>query len=624
MPSPIRSLIPAIVCAVGLFVVAGVIFVFVYSSNDQGNDKSRSGKTPVPGEVVERPPLPSDDYVGSESCRRCHESIWNRYQAHPMSNSAATIGEETPREDYSVKTSFSVSTPIGEVDYRVEKTAEGVFHHESLTDPTLGTIYDQRVRINYVIGSGRHGRSYVFAENDCLFMSPITWYSDDNRWELSPNYRPEKNPRFERRILQACLVCHAERVSVNREAPHHFSSAAFIEAKIGCESCHGPGHSHVLYQERRAQLTESVASETDPIVNPARLDPERRESVCWQCHLSAEERIPRYGRLDSDFRPGMAYEDVWTAFVRGTHQDETGTLRVASHVEQTRASLCFQRSDGRFGCLSCHDSHSVPGERDKVNYYREKCLSCHSTNGCALPPSERIERNSEDSCIACHMPVQGLNRIPHTSRTDHRIVRTAVQEDPPSEEHPLTIFKPGKNKLPQTEEDRAWGLVLAKFAYLRGDVETARSARQKLATVQSSVPDDLLVIEWLGTCEQLLNHPDTALSHWRRILETQPNHEGALQRIADLELTQPNLGDRKDALLNYLNVNPWTSNYQLRLAAVFGELGQLDEAASRAVEALRINPTTASAHRILAEVYKRQGKRNESEHHTKMYRRLER
>ena len=618
-----RFLIQVTLCGIGLLIAGGLLARNAWQPPRPSEVTVPESASSARYEVLAKPALPANDYVGGETCRACHQTIWDGYQSHPMSNSSASIDDASPLEDYDEKASFAVSTPIGDVEYRVEKTPEGVFHHELLTDPVLGLIYDQRVRIDYAIGSGRHGRSYVFEQNDCLFMSPITWYSDESIWNLSPNYRPGKNFRFERRVVLGCLVCHTEQVSVNRDAPNHFTSPVILEAKIGCESCHGPGSSHVAFQEKRTRSTDHFSLETDPIINPVKLDSERRESVCWQCHLAAEERITRFGRLDSDFRPGARFDDIWVAFVRGLRLDEEGTMRVASHVEQTHASVCYQRSEGRFGCLSCHDAHTVPSAREKEGYYREKCLTCHANRGCALAPSERIQRNPADSCIACHMPSHGLNRIPHTSRTDHRVLRHPQPEIQTNRDLPLSIFNPGNRKLPQIEEDRAWGLVLAKIAYLQQNAEAARAANDKLAAVQQFVPEDCRVLEWLGVCEQLLNQPESARRHWLQILSRFPQDEGALQRLADLQLTQSNLIETKQALERYLNINPWQSNYQIRLAAVFGNLGLLNEASRHSTESLRINPTLAPAHRILAEVYQRQGKEKEAEQHRKMSQRLE-
>ncbi len=633
MQSRTRSSRKATIIAIGATAISGIVAGVVWWWLPSQLKELSTGEVSVRHEAFERPSHPSDDYVGGSACRRCHQAIWDRYQSHPMSQSAepiatlaasatASTDAATPLEDFDRRPSFAVSTPIGEMVYRVEQSPDGQFHHESLTDPVLGSIYDQREKVDYAIGSGRHGRSYILVKNDCLFMSPITWYSEVAKWDLSPNYRPGNHQRFERRILQGCLVCHTDRVSVNRDEPHRFPTLAILEAKISCERCHGPGVDHIAFQDRRSQAAEPVTAGVDPIVNPMKLDRERRESVCWQCHFGAEERIPRYGRLDSDFRPGMNFDDIWVAFVRSTRFDEKGLTRVASHVEQSRASVCSQRSEGRFGCTSCHDPHFAPSEREKVGFYRERCLTCHADRGCALSVAERTGVTESDSCVACHMPPRGLNGVPHTSRTDHRVLRRPQRDNESADDLPFTIFNPSGRALPQVEQDRAWGIFLAKLAFLQSSAEIARAAEQKLTAAQPFVLDDMQVLEWLGVCEQILGRRDSARDRWREILKQLPQHEAALRRLADLAIEESDLPAARDALALYLDVNPWQSKYQIRLAAISGDLGNLEAVVRFAQESLRIDPSAAASHKILFEAYTRQKRQTDAELQLKLYQRL--
>ena len=57
------------------------------------------------------------------------------------------------------------------------------------------------------------------------------------------------------------------------------------------------------------------------IVNPAKLPSRPRDSVCEQCHLSGEARIPHPGRRVADFRPGQALEEVFSVYVFDTSED---------------------------------------------------------------------------------------------------------------------------------------------------------------------------------------------------------------------------------------------------------------------------------------------------------------
>jgi len=155
--------------------------------------------TASPNDVIEPPQPPSDDdWVGSQKCAQCHREIWESYQSHPMANSAANVLEASIVEDYTRQTSFS--QPASRT-YRVERTPEYVWHHESMTDKAGDVLYDQAVEIDYAIGSGKRGRSYLIDRGGLLKASPITWYSQGQRWGLSPGYQPRIHQRFDRRVI---------------------------------------------------------------------------------------------------------------------------------------------------------------------------------------------------------------------------------------------------------------------------------------------------------------------------------------------------------------------------------------------------------------------------------------
>ena len=144
---------------------------------------------------------------------------------------------------------------------------------------------------------------------------------------------------------------------------------------IGCERCHGPGELHV-------NDPETIDQEAPNIVNPARLEPALRESVCQQCHLQGDTRIVRAGRRLDEYRPGLPLHRFESIFVKGPSH---GRTRFFGQVEQMYESRCFVASRGKMGCISCHDPHSLPSASEKVEYYRGRCMECHAEKGCRLP-----------------------------------------------------------------------------------------------------------------------------------------------------------------------------------------------------------------------------------------------
>ena len=143
----------------------------------------------------------------------------------------------------------------------------------------------QSLAVDWAVGSGHEGKSYLLRFGDALFQSPLAWYARRGRWDLSPGYPAGKSIDFLRPVTADCLFCHAGAAlpiagTVNRYA----ARTPIPEPGIGCPRCHGNSEAHVR-DPRRGN-----------IVNPARLPPAReRDSVCEQCHLSGVARIPLPG-----------------------------------------------------------------------------------------------------------------------------------------------------------------------------------------------------------------------------------------------------------------------------------------------------------------------------------------
>src|SRR5213078_4719435 len=106
------------------------------------------------------------------------------------------------------------------------------------------------------------------------------------------------------------------------------------------------------------------------------------------------------GRSKADFRPGMRMSD----FVVNYRIDRPdAAMTVSGQIEHMRLSRCYLESK-TMTCATCHDPHALPDESEKVDYYRNKCLSCHKTESCGLPVETRHEKEKNDNCIICHMP----------------------------------------------------------------------------------------------------------------------------------------------------------------------------------------------------------------------------
>ena len=107
-------------------------------------------------------------------------------------------------------------------------------------------VYEQSVEVQYAVGSGTNARTYLIDRGGIMFESPITWYAEKRIWDLSPGYHENPSQRFNRRIPDGCIQCHAGHAAPTGDGTsNRFEEQPFLELGIGCERCHGPGKRHV-------------------------------------------------------------------------------------------------------------------------------------------------------------------------------------------------------------------------------------------------------------------------------------------------------------------------------------------------------------------------------------------
>jgi hypothetical protein len=415
--------------------------------------------------------------------------------------------------------------------FGVVKRQRQIRHVRSAFDSGGGTLFEQEFPVDFAVGSGTHAHSYVFLRGSAVLQTPVTWFSKDesNRfWALSPGFVP--NVLSGRRIGADCLFCHSNGANESPDDETTYLQPIFPNGHgIGCQRCHGPGAEHV---KNPGKVRTSVGLFDPTIVNPTHLSHSLREAVCWQCHLEGEVRVLRRGRQRYDFRPGMALED----FV-GVYEDaaESSFEQVNNHVEQMVQSRCYQKGtqSDRMGCVSCHDPHVKPTAERAVSWYRAACLKCHEEHGCSLPREQRIARNTDDSCIACHMPAFRTSNVVHVSTTDHRIPRKPLprKTDAPAGmrsgpiKELVSLFEAHRVKNdPEVDRDRA---LAAALLALRGR-KTTYPIDGELAAAARRDPSDLAVKAQFGITLIQQRNPTAALPVLEDVLVRQPNHEWGL------------------------------------------------------------------------------------------------
>jgi tetratricopeptide (TPR) repeat protein len=405
-------------------------------------------------------------------------------------------------------------------------------------------------RIDYVIGSGNHASGYLVDLAGHLFQSPVAYYASRQAYDLAPGYEGLANPDFTRPVAEGCVFCHSGTALHIAGTSNEYRVPAFSAEAITCERCHGSAEKHL--SDPRAGT----------IINPAKLEPAARDSICEQCHLLGVGRVLNPGKNFSDLRPGQRLEEVFTTYRNAAPPGaDAEKFKVISHVEQLARSSCARKSNGRLWCGTCHDPHNKPLE--PVQFFRSKCLSCHTENFAASHPDK------QSNCIGCHMPRRDAKDGGHTAFTDHRIQRRPEPQQALSENLDIAAWREPAPDLQKRNLGIAYVNVGAERRYPPFVVRGYRM----LTEVQEQFSADSAVFTAMGT----------ALLLGKQSTEAELAFDHALQ------------------------LGPDSAAGETNAASAYLQGGDVDKAVAHLERAVKIDPLHLPADMPLIDLYKRQG-----------------
>jgi hypothetical protein len=496
---------------------------------------------------------PDVKFVGDAVCAECHADIAAAYRRHPMGRSLLPIAQAvSPPEDLRHHNPF---VALGR-EFRIERDGEQIWQNEVARDASGQKIYDRKTKVDFAVGFGNHGLSYLTNRDGFIYQLPISWYSQKNIWDLSPGWN-EETVKQNRPTNVDCFFCHSNGVTPVSGTQNRYEQPIFHGYGIGCERCHGPGEKHV-------QSHDSGAGQDFTIVQPRKLPHALREAVCQQCHLEGESRITHRGLSPFVFRPGLPLESVMSVFVRVSRDSDQ---KAVNHVEQMYLSKCFGGSlhtKNPLGCIFCHDPHVPVPPAERVVHYRQSCLQCHHDQGCTVPEPQRRQTSKEDSCIDCHMPRFSASDIPHAASTNHQILRDGKNGSAAGSDQsfriepsriPIRLFykKATEAYTPQESRDR----VLALGSMVG---EAPQFARDFLLAVEGFIqrdPSDFELWEAKGVVLTLVHRETEALAAFTAGLAYAPQRENLVVGAA----TAAQFCGQLDVALRYwkqaAQINPW-------------------------------------------------------------------
>jgi Tfp pilus assembly protein PilF len=497
-------------------------------------------------------------------CGKCHQDILRRYLGTPMANASGLASDR-------IFVGGFHHAPSG-IDYQVTNQDGSLWLNYSRSG---NAALQGRQKLEYFLGSGHLGITYLYSVNGYFLESPVAYYAESKAYDMKPGLASLPTMPSALRMTRGCMRCHMS--GVQREDPgtlNHFKGLPFLNGGVSCQSCHGDTTQHVS------------SSGKAPVVNPIKLDPERRDSVCISCHLEGDTRIEHAGRSVDDYKPGERIADYLSYFV---YANDNMMSRGVSEVEEFGLSQCKRVSGDRMSCMSCHDPHYSPPTEEQAGFYRKKCLACHT------PPKYATNHFSMNpDCTSCHMPKGKVEKVPHIAWTDHRIRKNPDHGEAPNSSSARELVP----LFHETASPR--DLALAYYdLVLGGNVSEKDRAWTLLLSSRNSFPNDLPVLNALGYMAQLRGNNPQAMELYRSVLKLDPIDPTATNNLAILLARSGHLKDAQTLWRKTFDLNEDIGEPGINLALAECRLGERDSARQVLQRVLLYSPDNPIARRKL-------------------------
>jgi DmsE family decaheme c-type cytochrome len=255
-----------------------------------------------------------------------------------------------------------------------------------------------------------------------------------------------------------CLTCHEDKKASYSGTMHgRTDHPRGPGAKMGCETCHGPGSKHEEDETVPGMIRAFTKNEPPRDTNDtchergthalwegsthdarklscstchsvhkfksehAQLKTVREMDTCRDCHRDKVAKIDRSGHMplrEGKMECSTCHNPHGATNVKQLRKgDSVAELCTSCHADK-RGPYLWEHAPTRDGCATCHDPHGSSNERMLVTKPPILCQRCHVATrhpstiydgaliGSAPTPSVRIYARS---CVTCHSNIHGSN-----------------------------------------------------------------------------------------------------------------------------------------------------------------------------------------------------------------------
>jgi predicted CXXCH cytochrome family protein len=476
-----------------------------------------------------------------QRCVTCHQEEAAGYSKTAMARSLAPTGKSELPPDGSFESDFS------KTKFDIHSAAGSMTQSLSRKDESA------QQTATFVIGSGNHAFGYLTQTGDHVFQSPLAYYTLKKLWDVAPGYENDPFPDFSRPVTTECLFCHAGKTLPVAESLNRYRPGVFSSYGITCERCHGDVSAHLK------------SPTPGSIINPAKLVSAARASVCEQCHLTGEARIPNPGKAITDFKPGQALEDYYSTYIAAASSGES--IKVVSHAEQMALSKCAIKSGDKLWCGTCHNPHDMPAKAISAAYYRDRCLTCHAAT------LDAAHAASGRDCVGCHMPKVQAKDGGHTAFTNHRILRLPGAQLEGAQPDTLTAWREPDSYV----KDRNLAIALVTVGLQNQSSSEVVRGYKMMNKLAKEFPNDPALFTTLGSVLLKAKEPAEALKCFRRVVMLKPAYAPYYVNVANALIANNQPADAIVQLEKARQLDPLLQQSIEMLHKLYFDQGQKDK-----------------------------------------------
>lgn len=365
--------------------------------------------------VVSGPPVAG--YVGTERCAECHAkeaTAWRTSHhagAMQVADFATVLGSfkdasftnaDQKARFFAKDDKFYVNTVGADgkpADFNFAYTF-GVYPLQQYLVPfsggrmqSFGLAWDSRTQ-----SQGGQRWLALYPDQKIRPGDPLHWTGRNQTW----NYM--------------CAACHSTNLHKGYDLASNTYATTWSEVDVGCESCHGPGSSHVAWAQKHKSSTYANTGDSRLVVNLEQPGgswagsepdtgtmhwkggPRSRAEIetCAPCH---SRRRP----IASDPQPGRPFPDSYVPNLleEGVYYPDGQILEEDYEWGSFVQSKMYREG---VSCSDCHDPHTAKLRQENLNAV---CGRCHSL---AKFGSEQHHHHKPETaaalCVNCHMPTR--------------------------------------------------------------------------------------------------------------------------------------------------------------------------------------------------------------------------